>query len=223
MRWIFIWLLVSFILVTAALASASGRTVLFEDGRALAVEGVEIAGDTATLLLEGGGRIALPAERIANRDDLVGLSESKRLGPARNKRTVGKLSRGACAELIKSAARRHDLDPYLLMAMVEVGSSFDPSALSPRGAGGLMQLTPEIAERFGVGDVFDPHQNVEGGARYLSWLLSRYNGRVDLALAGYKVGVGPVDRYRGIPPYREISRYMDRVLERANRLAGRSS
>ena len=106
----------------------------------------------------------------------------------------------------------------LLTALAEVESSFDPLAVSPKGARGLLQLMPATAERFGVGDPFDVAQNVEGGARYLSWLLDRFGGRADLALAGYNAGEGAVDRHRGVPPYPETRRYVRLVLEGAARL-----
>ena len=78
---------------------------------------------------------------------------------------------------------------------------------------------PHTADRFGVSDVFDAAQNLEAGARYLSWLLERYAGRTDLALAGYNAGEGAVDRYAGIPPYRETRRYVEQVLVEAADLA----
>ena len=74
------------------------------------------------------------------------------------------------------------------------------------------QLMPQTAKRFGVNNVFDATQNIDGGARYLRWLLDRFNGRVELALAGYNAGEGAVDRYDGVPPYRETRGYVARVL-----------
>ena len=123
------------------------------------------------------------------------------------------------AELIGTAAERHDLDPAMLTAIAEVESAFDPSAVSSAGACGLMQLMPETAERFGVRDVFDVEQNGEGGARYLSWLLDRFQGDAALALAGYNAGEGAVERHNGVPPYRETRQYVTRVLEGIGRLS----
>ena len=126
---------------------------------------------------------------------------------------------GPYADLIQRAADRHGVDPALLTAMAKVESSFDPGAVSPKGACGLFQLMPDTAERFGVRDVFDVSQNVEGGARYMSWLLARFEGRTDLALAGYNAGEGAVERHRGIPPYRETRNYVARVLAGTSRLS----
>jgi soluble lytic murein transglycosylase-like protein len=103
--------------------------------------------------------------------------------------------------------------------MAEAESAFDPSAVSHKGAQGLLQLMPQTAERFGVRDAFDASQNVDGGARYIKWLLERYDGRIDLALAGYNAGEAAVDRYQGIPPYRETQAYVVRVMENADRLS----
>jgi soluble lytic murein transglycosylase-like protein len=96
--------------------------------------------------------------------------------------------------------------------MAQTESAFDPVAVSHKGAAGLLQLMPATAERFGVQDVFDVPQNVEGAAKYLKWLLERFEGRTELALAGYNAGEGSVDRYQGIPPYRETRDYVTRVL-----------
>jgi soluble lytic murein transglycosylase-like protein len=120
---------------------------------------------------------------------------------------------GAYADLIEEAALRYGLDPALLTAMAQTESAFNPAAVSPKGAAGLLQLMPATAERFGVRDVFDVPQNVEGAAKYLKWLLERFEGRTELALAGYNAGEGTVDRYQGIPPYRETRDYVARVLD----------
>ena len=108
----------------------------------------------------------------------------------------------------------------MLTAVALAESAFNPRAVSSKGAGGLLQLMPATAERFGVRDVFDASQNVEGGAKYLRWLLQRYEGRTDLALAGYNAGEGAVDRHNGIPPYSETQQYVTRVLANADRLVG---
>ena len=101
------------------------------------------------------------------------------------------------------------------MALAE--SALDPAAISPKGAVGLLQLMPATAKRFGVDDRRDPAQNVEGGARYLSWLLDRFDGRTELAVAGYNAGEGAVERHGGIPPYRETRAYVQRVMTAVER------
>ncbi len=115
--------------------------------------------------------------------------------------------------LIRDAAERHRLSPVLIAAVTRVESGFDPRSWSHKNARGLMQVIPETGKRFGVGpeELFDPERNIAAGSAYLSWLLDRYHGDVDLALAAYNAGEGAVDKYRGIPPYRETRDYVRKV------------
>ena len=121
--------------------------------------------------------------------------------------------RGALRVLAGRIARKHQVDEGLVLAVIEVESRYDAFAVSPRGAMGLMQLMPETASRFAVRNVFDPVDNVDGGVRYLKELLGRYGGQVRLALAAYNAGEEAVDRFRGIPPFRETEQYVVRVLK----------
>ena len=166
-------------------AVQAGQVVLFSDGRSLEVEGVKYQGEIAVLLLEGGNQISTPAIRIDRVQEIGGSEAEASPGGAVVQDDGGwRIEAGAYADLIADAAQRHGLDPVLLTAMATVESSFDPSAISAKGASGLLQLMPATARRFGVSDVFDVSQNVDGGARYMSWLLERYDGRTELALAG---------------------------------------
>jgi hypothetical protein len=115
--------------------------------------------------------------------------------------------------LIRAAAVRHGLSPLLIAAVARVESDFDPTDVSNKGARGLMQVMPETGRRFGVSAerLFDPERNIAAGSAYLAWLLDRYDGDLDLALAAYNAGEGAVDQYRGIPPYRETQTYVKRV------------
>lgn len=123
--------------------------------------------------------------------------------------------------LIREVARRHRLDPALIKAVVHVESSFNPRAVSRKGALGLMQLMPETARRYGVRDPFDPVQNLSAGARHLRELLETYRHNKRLALAAYNAGRRAVERYRGIPPYPETRNYVYRVLLLTNRYAAK--
>ncbi|HYN77957.1 MAG TPA: transglycosylase SLT domain-containing protein [Lamprocystis sp. (in: g-proteobacteria)] len=125
-------------------------------------------------------------------------------------------AKGKVAELVRALAPRYQLDPDLVLALIEAESNFNPRALSPKNAQGLMQLIPATAERFGVQDAWDAEQNLRGGMAYLRWLLTRFKGDVKLALAGYNAGEGAVDRHRGIPPYAETRAYVSRIIERIN-------
>ena len=122
------------------------------------------------------------------------------------------------AETVQQMAQRigaeFAVDPRLVEAVIHVESRGNPNAVSPKGAGGLMQLMPGTADRFGVGDVFDPADNVRGGVRYLKWLIERFDGDLGKVLAAYNAGEGAVDRHLGIPPYRETRHYVLSVLQR---------
>lgn len=113
--------------------------------------------------------------------------------------------------VLETEARRRRLSLPLLVAVIAVESNGQLTARSPKGAQGLMQLMPATALRFGVRDAYKPAQNIRAGAQYLDWLLARYGDDAVLALAGYNAGEGAVDRYGGVPPYRETRDYVAKV------------
>ncbi len=123
--------------------------------------------------------------------------------------------------LIQNTARSHQLDPALVKAMIHVESAFNERAVSRKGASGLMQLMPATATRYGVDNIFDPEQNVRGGVRYLSDLLTLFDYNYRLALAAYNAGEAAVKRHRGVPPYQETRDYVHRVLLLKNRYASK--
>jgi soluble lytic murein transglycosylase-like protein len=119
----------------------------------------------------------------------------------------------AYEDLIQEAAQMHQLDPALIRAVMRTESAFNPAAVSPVGAIGLMQLMPELAEEMGVADPLDPRDNVMGGAKYLRQLLTANRGNVPLTLASYNAGPGNVKRYRGIPPFKETRNYVRKITD----------
>ena len=122
-------------------------------------------------------------------------------------------AKGKIANMVRDLAPKYQLDANLVLAVIEAESNFNPNALSPKNAQGLMQLIPETADRFGVKDAWDPEQNVRGGMAYLRWLLKQFNGDVKLALAGYNAGEGAVQKYGGVPPYKETQNYVAKIID----------
>ena len=133
---------------------------------------------------------------------LVSTSESFRLPP-----------KPTYDEIIKEAANRHGLPEALIRAVIMTESAFDPLAVSSAGAQGLMQLMPALSNELGVSNAFDPRQNIMAGAQYLKSLLEAQKGNIKLALASYNAGPGNVARYRGIPPFKETRRYVEKILD----------
>jgi soluble lytic murein transglycosylase-like protein len=114
--------------------------------------------------------------------------------------------------IIKEAARRHGIDFYLVKAIIQAESSFNPRAVSKKGARGLMQIMPENFPALNIKDPFDPHQNIMGGTRYFRSLYDRYEGKLALSLSAYNAGPTIVDRYQRIPPIPETERYVEKVM-----------
>jgi soluble lytic murein transglycosylase-like protein len=120
-------------------------------------------------------------------------------------------------EVINTISDQHHLDPDFISSVIHAESGFNPRAVSPKGAQGLMQLMPGTASKLGVTNSFDPRSNVEGGTRYLSELLERYNFDVIKALAAYNAGPHRVQQYGGVPPYYETRTYVARIVRDYNR------
>lgn len=121
---------------------------------------------------------------------------------------------GRLQQIVDEIAERHELEPDLVHSVIRVESNYNPYAISPKGARGLMQLIPATARRFGVTNSFNPVENVEGGVRYLKQLLQMYHDSLPLALAAYNAGEAAVARYGGIPPYPETQSYVRQVGKR---------
>lgn len=127
-------------------------------------------------------------------------------------------NKNAFDHIIKQAAQQHGVSEGLIKAVMHTESGFNVNARSPVGAQGLMQLMPATARRFNVSNAYDPQQNINAGAKYLAWLLKRFNGNTALVLAGYNAGEGNVKKYGGVPPFRETQDYVRRVTSRYNNL-----
>ena len=168
----------------------------------------KIADQDGLSLIKLDGQRSLVSPTVLTYDPLAAQSKSSLLRGY----TTG--SAEVDGYLISSGAR-HGVDPLLLYSVMHQESSFKSRAISPKGARGLMQLMPLTAARFGVTNIFDPKQNIEGGARYLHFLLDHFDGDVNLALAGYNAGEGAVEKYGWrIPPYSETQEYVRRISRR---------
>jgi soluble lytic murein transglycosylase-like protein len=120
--------------------------------------------------------------------------------------------------MVQQIAAPYSIDPQLVLAVMQAESGFNPGALSPKNAQGLMQLIPATAQRFGVKNAWDPAENIRGGAAYLHWLIRHFSGKVEWVLAAYNAGEHSVERYRGVPPYSETQAYVQKILSRYGKL-----
>lgn len=197
--------------------------VLFDDGRVLKVAAFEVFQEDQRIRLDlpGGGNLIVPLLRVARvlDDEIVPQETDEPTGPEDldlSFSAAEQIPGTPFGGLIYDAAKRHSTNPRLVAAMVAAESAFDPQAVSHKGARGLLQLMPATAKRFGVesDELFEPPRNLEAGVGYLAWLIERFDGELPLVLAAYNAGEGTVERYGGVPPYRETRDYIARVYRR---------
>lgn len=216
-----VWALVA--LATLSLgAPASAELAVLANGAVMKIDSYELRGERLRLGLRNGGFVTLEVERVERivDDEIVPEAEPAVLQPVEQPSFSLAFAEGQSApeipygDLLLAASRRHSLNPELLAAIARAESAYDAGALSKKGARGLMQVMPATAERFGVraGDLWNPEHNVEAGARYLRFLIDRFEGDLPLVLAAYNAGEGAVDRYDGVPPYRETRGYVAKVM-----------
>ena len=206
----------------AAAGPGSAHLVVLVDGSVLKTTAFRAEGDEARLEFASGGSLTLPllrVERVVDDEILPGSEAGAEEIEAGAKSFDLRWSEGqgrpatAYGDLIFEAARRHELNPELVAAVIRAESAFDARAVSSKGARGLMQLMPATGRRFGLrpAELFEPAKNIEAGVRYLRFLADRFADDLGKVLAGYNAGEGSVDRYGGIPPFRETQGYIRRI------------
>jgi hypothetical protein len=205
--------------VTLALAltpaPAGAEIVFLSSGRTLSVKSHRYEGDVIILTLRSGGDVRCDrsiVDRIV--PDEVPYPEPPPAPPvAPVSQTLASLEGTPYAEIISNVAEAHGVNPLLVRALIQVESNYRPSARSPKGAMGLMQLMPATARQYNVRNPYDPTANIAAGVKHLKGLIDKWG--VELALAAYNAGEGAVMKFNGIPPYRETRKYVSRILSLA--------
>ncbi len=202
--------------------AVAGEYAVLANGFRLHAERHEISGDNVNLYANGG-MTAIPAAQITGweAEEYVAPVTVAPGAPAPVAAEAGK-SAVPAGDLYEQTAKKHGLPPALVRSVVKAESNYRANAVSPKGAIGLMQLMPGTAKILGV-DPTNPEQNVDAGTRYLRELLARYEDKDDQvarAIAAYNAGPGAVDKYHGVPPYRQTQDYVRRVLKSYDKLKG---
>jgi soluble lytic murein transglycosylase-like protein len=212
---------VTFALLAIA-GPASAEIVFLNSGRTLSVKSHKVDGEFIVLTLRSGSQVTCDKTLI----EKIEADEVPYIEPEtpKTEETVAAasvpqdrplLEGTPFAEMIASAAEAQGVDPMLVSALIRVESGYRPTARSRKGAMGLMQLMPSTAREYNVRHPFEPKANIEAGIKHLKTLLDRFDGGVALALAAYNAGPGAVEKFNGIPPYRETRNYVARILSLA--------
>ena len=216
-------LFLAVLLASASRAADSGtrpeacQLALLRNGFTIQYARSEVVDQTTRLWLcadAGSGYLEVGSGEIVGHEEMPSAVPPT---PAARASAPQTTARDPLDKLISGAALRQGIDPDFVTSVVKAESGFVPTATSPKGAQGLMQLMPRTAAMLGVTDVFDPVSNLEGGTRYLRQLLDRYDGDAVKALAAYNAGPQRVEEFGGIPPYRETYAYVARIIQDYNR------
>lgn len=208
-------IILAFALELVLPGQARADLVKMTNGRVISVEAVRFEGESVVLEFRGGGEVKAPKDLVAEiLPDEVPYAKAFALEAlaASPSASRPRLSDVAVRELVDRVAARVGLNQRLARAVVQIESNWDSRAVSSKGAMGLMQIMPVVAQEYSVDDPFDPEKNLEAGMRHLHNLLEHYGYDSMRALAAYNAGQGAVSRYGGVPPYQETRDYVQRVL-----------
>lgn len=203
-------------------ASASAEIVFLSSGRTLSVKNHKIDGENIVLTLRSGGEVTCNKDLVSKIEpdevpyidpDAPKAGELASSGPTAEQ--DGSLLDGPYTEIISSVSEAEGVNPMLVRALIQVESGYRPTARSRKGAMGLMQLMPSTAREYNVRNPFEPKANIEAGIKHLKTLIDRFGSSVELALAAYNAGPGAVEKFNGVPPYRETRNYVTRILSLA--------
>jgi transglycosylase-like protein with SLT domain len=207
----------------AAAAPASAEIVFLTSGRTLSVKSHRVDGDRIVLTLRSGGEVTCDKELIAK----VEPDEVPYVDPDAPKASEAGIAALAIdqdenaldgtpyGEIIAAASEAHGVNPMLVRALIQVESKFRPTARSRKGAMGLMQLMPSTVREYNLRNPFEPKANIEAGIKHLKTLIDRFGSSIELGLAAYNAGPGAVEKFNGVPPYRETRTYVSRILSLA--------
>lgn len=218
-------LLLALAALPATALPLKAEIALFVGGRTMKIVSSRSMGDSLELTLPSGGVVQLPSDRIerifddevAPPADVQAAEDALGVRSWRFDEQRKPLFSSKYDQLIIDAAKKFDVDAALVSAVIKAESDYNPKIVSHKGAQGLMQLMPATAKRFGVTNAFDPVQNVHGGTKYLRWLLDKFEGNAEHAVAAYNAGEGNVWKYKGIPPFRETITYVKRIARHFER------
>ena len=213
---------VPFVALLAAAAPASAEIAFLSSGRTLSIKAHRVDGDNVVLTLRSGGEVTcnrdlitkIEPDEVPYVDPDAPKAAEPTTAPA-SEQDDPSLNETPYGEIIAAASETYGVNPMLVRALIEVESRFRPTARSRKGAMGLMQLMPSTAREYNVRNPFEPKANIEAGIKHLKTLIDRFGSSIELGLAAYNAGPGAVEKFNGVPPYRETRNYVSRILSLA--------
>lgn len=205
-------LIVATLLFSGALASAD--MMVLNTGKKLRMKSYRVEGANMVVSISERAEMVIPVEWVKEIRDEPDPPPAPKIAVKTLQQTPNQSAdfRFAYSDHVRNVSEKYELDWRLITAVMKVESNFNPRAISPKGAQGLMQLMPDTSKMYRVKRPYDPEQNIEAGVKHLKKLMARYNNQLELVLAAYNAGEKAVDRFGGIPPYSETRQYVKKVL-----------